>query len=60
MKKGKYRTFKQIEGKGMITVECPHCKGYFGLMARFAELMGDLLYHYNCPYCGGHYSLKKD
>jgi len=57
---GDYKQFKQIDRKGMITVQCPSCSRHFGLSTTYVESIGEVsfLHAYTCPYCSKSYTLK--
>lgn len=45
------RWLKQVRECGMITIECPDCRGYFGLDSSFVDNVLEVNFHYSCPYC---------
>ena len=61
-KESKYRQFKQVAPKGLITIKCPTCKETFGLNTQHVEAIGEVgyLHPYICPYCAGTYTLKDE
>jgi len=52
------RWLKQVKEQGLLTMECPECKGHFGLDRDFVEAALETNCHYSCPYCHSEHGLE--